>query len=122
MVQFTQLPADVIDQILASLPDFQSLAAAIRVSKQHVYAVFKNHRRTILTSVALNVVGPALPHAIRVAIWQDTGGPDEPVDLDYDESFKAATEFLASLDREHRRYIEENAAAIQKLEDIFSQT
>ena len=94
MVQFTDLPADVIDHILASLPDFQSLAAAIQVSKAYVYGTFKSHRRAILTSVVLNAAGPALPHALRAAVWQ--ARPCEPVDLNYDESIYAGYNYVPS--------------------------
>ena len=121
MVQFTDLPADVIDHKYPRLParKFQSLAAAIQVSKAYAYAVFKSHRREILTSVALNAAGPALPHALRVAVWQTR--PCEPVDLNYDEPMQATTTSLAALYYECRRHFEENAVVVRRLEDIFSQ-
>lgn len=53
MVQFTDLPSDILDPILARLPDFSSLVAAIKASRE-CNAAFRDHRQTILTSVALN--------------------------------------------------------------------
>lgn len=119
MVQFTDLPTDIVDQILACLPDFQTLAAAIKVSKEHTYNVFQEHRQTILTSVGLNLVGSSLIHALRVALCQNRFGIS--VDLNYEESLDAATEFLASLTLGQRRFLESNAVAVQALEDVYSQ-
>lgn len=122
MVQFIDLPADVVDKILICLPDFRSLDAAIRTSKEYIYDVFRGHRQTILTAVALNLVGPSLPHAIRLAVWQNHWS--EPVsrdDLSYDESIEAATAFLCDMGTEYRRDIEKNIIPIRKLEDMYSQ-
>ena len=118
MILFTDLPADVLHQILVRLPDFHSLAATIKVSK-YFNAVFQDHRKTILTSVALNLVGDALPYALRLSLWLDK--PDGKFVLRFDESIEAAMASLATLSRAQRRLIEANALAIEKLEDMFSQ-
>ncbi|KAI0094561.1 hypothetical protein BDY19DRAFT_988387 [Irpex rosettiformis] len=119
MVQFTDLPTDVVDTILTSLPDFRTLSAAIKVSKVYTYAVFNSHRQTILTSVALNLVGPSLPHALKVVHCRDQ--PDEIINLKHDESMEASKAFLTSLTYRQRRFVEKSSSAVQKLEDVFSQ-
>ena len=118
MILFTVLPADVLHQILVCLPDFHSLAATIKVSK-YFNAIFQDHRKAILTSVALNLAGNSLPYALKLALWLDQ--PDGKLVLRFDESIEAATASLATLSRAQRRLIETNALAIGKLEDMFSQ-
>lgn len=119
MARFTDFPTDVVDLILSHLPDFHTLAAAIKVSKAHTYSVFLNHRKSILTSVAINVAGPALPHALQVALAQEF--PETPVNLNYDESIDTTANLLLSLNSSQRQLLEKSTIAVQELEDLFSQ-
>ena len=119
MARFTELPADIVDHILTQLPDFRCLAAAIKISKVHTYTVFRNHRKTILTSVAVNLAGPTLPHALQVAISQEH--PEAPVDLNYDDSIDGATSLLIYLNSSRRQLLEKNTTVVQTLEDLYSQ-
>lgn len=59
-----QFKADVVECILMWLPDFQSLASAVLVSKA-IYHVYRTHSALIHYAVAENLLGPALPHAFR---------------------------------------------------------
>ncbi|KAI0689659.1 hypothetical protein BC835DRAFT_1368005 [Cytidiella melzeri] len=115
MVEFTSLPVDVVDHILACIPDFKTLAAAIKVSNIHTYAVFQQHKQAILTSVALNFVGPSLPQALGVARREQHG------DSDRCESINDAQTVLMSLKPEDLRIIETDVPVMERLEDLFSQ-
>ena len=63
------LPFDVIDRLLTSLPDFATLSAAILTCK-HVYNTFCNHPKSTMRAIALNITGPALSNAIDLIRWQ----------------------------------------------------
>ncbi|KAK7468956.1 hypothetical protein VKT23_003455 [Stygiomarasmius scandens] len=64
------LDDDVIDRILQFLPSFSTLYSAILTSKSF-YQVYKAHPRSIIRAVAYNVVGPALPQALRAIRYQE---------------------------------------------------
>lgn len=71
---FTDLPADIVDRILTFLSDFKTLSAAIQTSKKHVYEVFQAHPKSIVLSIAYNIVGQALPHAVAMLDRTTKGG------------------------------------------------
>ena len=104
-----QLHPDVLDKILLSLPDFQTLSAALRTSRTHFYSVFQAHPKSIVLSIAYNVVGPALPQAVRVVCQADPNLCDEDA-------------ILADrvLDRDACEDLQLNAATVQRLEHLFS--
>ncbi|KAG0703764.1 hypothetical protein DFH29DRAFT_416855 [Suillus ampliporus] len=56
---------DLVACVLTSLPDFDCLVSAILTSKS-IYNVFEQHPHSIVRSVAYNLVGPALPQALRL--------------------------------------------------------
>ncbi|KAJ7723715.1 hypothetical protein B0H14DRAFT_3519869 [Mycena olivaceomarginata] len=58
------LPSDIVDQLLAASPDFDALNASIRVSKAWCEA-YEAHPTSIALAVARNMVGEALPQAVR---------------------------------------------------------
>ncbi|KAF8840278.1 hypothetical protein BDN67DRAFT_981179 [Paxillus ammoniavirescens] len=65
----TQMPspfvnADIVDRILTSLPDFPALTSTILTCRA-VYTVYLAHPASIQREVACNLVGDALPEAIR---------------------------------------------------------
>ncbi|KAJ7721890.1 hypothetical protein B0H16DRAFT_1473640 [Mycena metata] len=59
-----QVPADVLGHILSSCPDFTTLVAAVGVCSTW-QRVFETHPTSTVLAVAYNVVGPALPQAVR---------------------------------------------------------
>ncbi|KAF7326983.1 hypothetical protein MSAN_02492100 [Mycena sanguinolenta] len=56
---------DIVGEILAFSPTFKTLHATVLVSKAF-YRVFRAHPKSITRAVAYNLVGPALPQALRV--------------------------------------------------------
>ncbi|EKM60840.1 uncharacterized protein PHACADRAFT_133680 [Phanerochaete carnosa HHB-10118-sp] len=106
---FDQLPQDVLDGILLSLPDFTTLSAVLRTSKSHLYNTFQAHPKSTALSIAYNLVGPALPQAVRVVFNADPKLCDEDT-------------ILADrvLDRDACELLQQNAAIVQRLEDLFS--
>ena len=119
MVQFTELPADVVDHLLTALPDFKTLAAFIKVSKTYIYDVFLAHKQTILTAIALNVVGPTLPQALSVAVCNYSSNPDPG--RNYDESMANAQASLMCLTSWQCKSLEDGPAIMDELEDLYSQ-
>ncbi|KAL4074049.1 hypothetical protein J3A83DRAFT_4090407 [Scleroderma citrinum] len=63
-MQISSLNADIVDRILTSLTDFESLGSVLLASKS-VYRVYCAHPVSIKRAIAHNVVGPALPQALR---------------------------------------------------------
>ncbi|KAJ6560099.1 hypothetical protein B0H19DRAFT_1146496 [Mycena capillaripes] len=101
------LPNDILDRILQWAPTFQTLQTAILVSKGW-YQVFQTHPKSIIRSVAKNVVGPALPDAVRVLRYScntATKGSDDDMDA------LTGSEF---------RCLQTNAAMVRQLEVAFS--
>lgn len=115
MATFTELPEDVIHDLLCALPDFGTLSAAIRLSKSHTYDVFVAHRGAILYAVARNLVGPCLPQAVKVLRWSQ----GRPVD----KSFSTDDIIIAlrSFTRKERAAIEKSCDVDSELEALFSQ-
>jgi len=70
--------ADIVACVLTSLPDFHCLASAILISKT-VYNVFQQHPHSIVRAVAYNLVGPALPQALRFVRCQNARLHSRPV-------------------------------------------
>ena len=64
---FSDLSEDALDQVLRRLPDFNTLAAAIRASKQ-LYNIFNAHPNSLKKEIAGNSCGhpDVLPAALRV--------------------------------------------------------
>ncbi|KAJ6585996.1 hypothetical protein B0H19DRAFT_1250739 [Mycena capillaripes] len=58
------LPSDIVDQLLAASPNFDALTASIGVSKAWREA-HEAHPTSIALAVARNMVGEALPQAVR---------------------------------------------------------
>ncbi|KAF7292595.1 hypothetical protein MIND_01157300 [Mycena indigotica] len=64
LVSGVSVPYDVLDLILRAAPDFDTLHAAVGVCSTW-HTVFVSARQSILVAVAGNIVGPALPQAVR---------------------------------------------------------
>ncbi|KAJ7726326.1 hypothetical protein DFH07DRAFT_852854 [Mycena maculata] len=58
------IPNYIMCTILSASPDFGTLNSATGICKAW-HGVFETHPKTIILSVARNVVGPALKHAVR---------------------------------------------------------
>lgn len=71
--------ADLVECVLVSLPDFRCLASTILTSKT-IYNVFQQHPRSVVRSVAYNLVGPALPQALRLVRCQNAQLYSKPID------------------------------------------
>ncbi|THV03004.1 hypothetical protein K435DRAFT_836065 [Dendrothele bispora CBS 962.96] len=69
MHNFSGLPLDIIDHILQFCPTFLTLRSAILTSKSF-YNVYQAHPHSLLLAVACNVIGPALPQALRVVRYR----------------------------------------------------
>ncbi|OCH96683.1 hypothetical protein OBBRIDRAFT_17368 [Obba rivulosa] len=117
-MHFTELSDDVIDHILTRIPDFKTYTAAIRASKQF-YTVWNRHPKSTLRAVAWNVVGPALPSALRLVRFLSAA-------VHHGEDASSALKDEALLVHEdietgHEcRLLQHHAQVVQKLEDLFS--
>ncbi|KAJ7262633.1 hypothetical protein C8J57DRAFT_1071235 [Mycena rebaudengoi] len=113
------LSPDLIDRILSFSPTFDTLHAAILVSKSW-HQVFAARSKSLVLSVATNVVGPALPQAIRLLRYpfpehepNSWGEPDSEEDAEGDE--------ISEITAEERTKLQTNASVVNKLEALFSQ-
>ncbi|KAJ6600882.1 hypothetical protein B0H10DRAFT_2082561 [Mycena sp. CBHHK59/15] len=111
---------DVVDRILTFCPTFGTLQSAMLTSKSF-YNVFATRPKSITRSVAYNIVGPALPQAIRVLRFVK---PDEPVNEYSDllqSSWPETTDISASpITANEKILLAKNAELVRRLEDIFS--
>ncbi|KII92860.1 hypothetical protein PLICRDRAFT_487724 [Plicaturopsis crispa FD-325 SS-3] len=107
------LDDDVIDRILASLPDHETLFSMVRTCKA-VYSVYKTHPKSITRSVCKNIVGPALPQALLAACryHHDIFGASLPEEKDELETGPISAEVGKALAT--------NATTAWALEDLFS--
>ncbi|KAJ7093792.1 hypothetical protein C8R44DRAFT_890691 [Mycena epipterygia] len=58
------IPNDIISHVLTAAPNFSTLRAAVGVCATW-HGVFAAHPKSVVLSVARNVVGPVLPQAVR---------------------------------------------------------
>jgi hypothetical protein len=112
MASLAEMPQDVLDGILLNVPDFDTLAVVLKTSKELFYTVFQTRSRSIILSVAQNVVGPSLPQALRVAYYNFDGNATTP-----DE---ASILNQCTLNRNICDRLQQHAATVRKYEDIFS--
>ncbi|KAF9257939.1 hypothetical protein L218DRAFT_1080639 [Marasmius fiardii PR-910] len=120
------LDDDIIDRILMFSPNFVALKNIILTAKAF-HNVYKLHPKSIIRAVAYNVVGPALPQALRAIRYSAPGQnadaedqPEEALDMETGENglilpheivqlignarqFKVLEEFF-SLRHKDRRY------------------
>ncbi|KAL0061801.1 hypothetical protein AAF712_011318 [Marasmius tenuissimus] len=105
------LDDDILNHILTFLPDFYSLKATI-LSTKTFYDVYKAHPNSIRRAVAENVVGPALPEALRFVRHRDPKDLETEDEVEADESAPIMEEEIPEL--------VENARMFRVLEDVFS--
>ncbi|KAJ7450359.1 hypothetical protein FB451DRAFT_1146309 [Mycena latifolia] len=63
-IRGSTLPHDILGHFLRASPTFDTLHAAVGVCKTW-HGVFAAHPKSVVLSVAQNIVGPALPQAVR---------------------------------------------------------
>ncbi|KAJ7198045.1 hypothetical protein B0H12DRAFT_603819 [Mycena haematopus] len=127
---------DVVDRIMTFCPTFSTLGSTILVSKTF-YNVFQAHPMSIVQAVAYNVVGPALPQALRVVRYpyrwwyreeweeEDEDDPDPSELAPKSDSMAEACpeEHSASvITYEEQRKLLKNAEVINEFENIYSLT
>ncbi|KAJ7501084.1 hypothetical protein B0H11DRAFT_2275414 [Mycena galericulata] len=121
MLSYSALPLndDVLDRILKFCPTFGTLEATVLVSKAF-YRVFQTHPKSITRAVAYNVVGQALPQALRVVRYpyyefESTGA--DPVAMATTCSEDQDIDLITS---EEKETLEVNAKMVADFEDIYS--
>ncbi|KAK6981647.1 hypothetical protein R3P38DRAFT_3113885 [Favolaschia claudopus] len=122
------LDDDVLDRIFTFCPTFPTLQSLIPVFKAF-YTVYQTHPRSITRAVAYNIVGPALPQALR-AIRYPYG--DDEVELVEREYHKEDADTMATacpeehepsvITAKEKMELQENARMVQSLEDVYSLT
>ena len=112
------LDDDLVDRILMFSPDFATLKSIILTAKAF-HNVFQFHPKSILRAVAYNVVGPALPQALRLVRYQhqdpDASGTDDPTDPEGAENGD-----YAPIKPEETPQLIEKAKVVKGLEKLFS--
>ncbi|KAH9937419.1 uncharacterized protein B0H18DRAFT_970496 [Fomitopsis serialis] len=130
VMSFSDLSEDVLDQILRRLPDFKTLAATIRTSKQ-LYGILDAHPKSITRKIAETACGHpgVLPAALRLVRKVIKGNLEddetEPEDEDENEIVVPQEppegEMLAvPLTREEAQLLEEHGEVIRSMQDIYS--
>ncbi|KAG1748837.1 uncharacterized protein EDB91DRAFT_1311765 [Suillus paluster] len=107
---------DLVLCVLTYLPDFQCLASTILTSKS-VYNIFQQHPRSIIRSVAYNLVGPALPQALRFVRCRNAQQYSKPVGELLGEDNIQRNPVLSS---EEITGLVAISSSIQELECVFS--
>lgn len=111
-----QLEPDIVKCILTWIPDFESLTSVVLTSKA-IYDVYRAHSALAHRGVANNLLGPALPHALRYIRCNRNCLENRPV-----REFLAENQLQNSypLSNDDIRGLAKIASQIQELEDIFS--
>ncbi|EPQ54519.1 hypothetical protein GLOTRDRAFT_139095 [Gloeophyllum trabeum ATCC 11539] len=105
---------DLVDCIMRALPDLSSLSSVILVSK-HIYEVFKCHPSSIVSAVAYNHIGPALPQALRAARHDKDRDTRDP------SNWVPESEVLNTpITRSEAQTLNQDARVVSELEDLFS--
>ncbi|KAJ7821370.1 hypothetical protein B0H14DRAFT_2831422 [Mycena olivaceomarginata] len=119
------LDDDIVDRILTFCPTFTTLQSMILVSKAF-YAVFQTHPKSITRAVAYNIVGPALPQALRVIRFPlvnlDGTLRDEKEDPDTLATTLPEEHSPSIITAEEQQVLQENSTVVETLEDIYSLT
>ncbi|KAG1821092.1 uncharacterized protein BJ212DRAFT_1337358 [Suillus subaureus] len=108
--------ADLVECVLRFLPDFQCLASTILTSKT-IYSVFQQHSRSVVHSVAYNLIGPALPQALRFVRCQNMQLYSKPVGELFGEDDIQKNPVLSNQDITSLMVI---PMSVQGLESLFS--
>ncbi|KAL1719047.1 hypothetical protein EV715DRAFT_199882 [Schizophyllum commune] len=119
MRHFTSLPLDddILQLILCQLPDFKSLLSAI-CSCKAFYRIFNTYPVQIEYAVATNIVGPAIPQALRAARYELSEGLTGEVE-ERKDAFPETNE-PARLSIREKVLIYEYSKKVSRLETIFT--
>ncbi|KAJ8081549.1 hypothetical protein PM082_007394 [Marasmius tenuissimus] len=112
------LDDDIVDRILMFSPDFATLKNMILTAKAF-HAIFQIHPKSILRAVAYNVVGPALPQALRLVRYQ-VDEPDAPANEDPTDPEGAETGEYAPIKPEETPQLIVKAKVVKGLEKLYS--
>ncbi|KAJ7249142.1 hypothetical protein B0H12DRAFT_708466 [Mycena haematopus] len=121
------LDDDIVDRIFTFCPTFGTLQSLMLVSKAF-YSIYQTHPKSVTRSVAYNIVGPALPQALRVLRYPydapDGGGPggrqrDDPDTLATDCPEEHSPSVITATEKEQ---LQEDSTVITALEDVYSVT
>ncbi|KAJ7752383.1 hypothetical protein B0H16DRAFT_1317503 [Mycena metata] len=120
------LDDDIVDRIMTFCPSFEALQSTILVSKAF-YCVFQTHPKSITRAVAYNIVGPALPQALRVVRYEYHDDDDlfrKAADLSPNELAEKCPEdhTPSIITAEEKRKLQENSKIVDELEDVYSFT
>ncbi|KAJ7751910.1 hypothetical protein DFH07DRAFT_825852 [Mycena maculata] len=126
MRAYSSLPLDddIVDRIMTFCPTFGTLQATILVSKAF-YRVFQIHPKSITRAVAYNIVGPALPQALRMIRYPyDEYETDDSHALDATAMATACPEEQAVtiITAMEKIELQEESKMVGTLEDIYSLT
>ncbi|KAJ7822313.1 hypothetical protein B0H14DRAFT_2828711 [Mycena olivaceomarginata] len=115
---------DIVAHIMACCFTFNTLHSTILICKAF-YGVFQAHPKSITRAMAYNIVGPALPQALRMLRYP------YPVDNEYISIDPIALAMACPEDpdysdvlftAEEKLYLEEDSRTVAALEDIYSLT
>ena len=115
MTTFTDLPDDVVCEILCAAPDFATLSALSQVSKAHTYSVYRAHKRSILYAITTNLIGVCLPDAFQLLRCTDRQARET-------STTDAIMDALLTITSRERCLIEDIHNVMPGLEATFSQT
>ncbi|KIY63486.1 hypothetical protein CYLTODRAFT_426059 [Cylindrobasidium torrendii FP15055 ss-10] len=124
------LPDDVLQDILEQCPDYATLSTATLLCKR-LHDIAEQHPKSIAKAVATNLIGPALPQAMRVVRYrqmmssasdtEEDGDEEEceiPATVDMDAVQETIEEGLLSI--EEKQTITRLSDTLKTLEDAFS--
>ncbi|KAJ7034269.1 hypothetical protein C8F04DRAFT_903450, partial [Mycena alexandri] len=128
MRAFSALPLDddIVDRIMTFCPTFSALQSTILASKAF-YSIFQTHPKSIMRAVAYNIVGPALPQALRVVRYEyhnDDSDIRQAKDLTPNELAEKCPEdhTPSVITAQEKRMLLENSEIVDELEDVYSFT
>lgn len=107
---------DIVYRILIHLPDFKSLATAI-LTCSGIYRVYSTHPTSVRRAIAYNLVGSALPQALRLVRCERQGLRLRPLHELLGEDELRKNPWLSN---DEIRDLCRLATNSQELEDIFS--
>ncbi|KAF7789218.1 hypothetical protein EIP86_000159 [Pleurotus ostreatoroseus] len=110
MATFGDLPLDLLDRVLMYLPDFNTLSSVLKTCKS-IYGVFQAHPKSIVQAIAFNIVGPALPEAVRLIAYEQDSSPAE------DDSEDGS---VPPFSRSDTVILSDNASVVSRLEALYS--
>ncbi|KAJ7158967.1 hypothetical protein C8R43DRAFT_357122 [Mycena crocata] len=122
MLNGLPLADDILDRFFTFCPNFPTLRSMILVSKDW-HRVFETHPKSIVREVVCNIVGPALPQALRVIRYRypTTSIPTEQLD-----PIVIATacpeDQSARVNAGEEQALQAIAKIVNTLEDIYSLT